>query len=134
MTSGTDAFLAELGLRRADHAIHPWGNGPGSKIQRACLNHTVMSRMLEGAEQFAPSLNLSREVVFALLRDLVIEEAERSPFGLVGRDPESEPANAGSMSLNELLTEAAKLTDARHGPPRAPEWAVALDAENQSKR
>ena len=31
-------------------------------------------------------------MVFCLLRDLVIEESERSPFGLVDKDPEGEPA------------------------------------------
>jgi hypothetical protein len=33
-----------------------------------------------------PFLNVSRDVVFAMLRALVIEEAKRSPFGLVERD------------------------------------------------
>ena len=86
--------------------------------------------MLESAEALAPFWKLSREVAFSLLRDLVIEESERSPFGLVAREPEREPGILGSMSLGEILSEAAKLTDARHGPPRAPEWAVALDAED----
>jgi len=45
----------------------------------------VMSRMLESAETPAPVLKLDTEVVFSLLQDLVIEEAERSPFGLVVR-------------------------------------------------
>ena len=83
--------------------------------------------MLESAEALAPFWKVSREVAFSLLRDLVLEESERSPFGLVEREPESEPVTSGSMSLNEILIEAAKLTDARHGPPRAPEWAVPLD-------
>ena len=73
-----------------------------------------------------------------MLRDLVIEEAERSPFGLVARDPEGEserePATSGSMSLKEILAEVAKLTDARHGPPRAPEWAVPLDRGDDPDR
>jgi hypothetical protein len=42
--------------------------------------------MLEAAEQLAPFLKLSRDVVLDLIRDLVIEEAERSPFGLVARE------------------------------------------------
>jgi hypothetical protein len=88
--------------------------------------------MLESAESLAPFLKLSRDVVFEMIYDLVIEEAEHSPFGLVAREQgtesEREPAIVGSMSLGELLTEAAKRTDARHGPPRAPEWAVPLDA------
>ncbi len=35
----SDAFLAELGLERADHAAHEWGDDPASKIRRACLTH-----------------------------------------------------------------------------------------------
>jgi hypothetical protein len=37
------------------------------------------------------------------------------------------------MGLGEILSEAAKLADARHGPPRAPEWALALDAEQENE-
>ena len=36
-------------------------------------------------------LNLSREVVFGWLRDLVSEESERAPFGLVALDQEGAP-------------------------------------------
>ena len=93
--------------------------------------------MLESAEALAPFWKVSREVAFTLLRDLVIEEAQRSPFGLVaieeGAESEREPASLGSMSLGEILSEAAKLADARHGPPRAPEWAVPLDAEDRKE-
>jgi hypothetical protein len=28
MPTATDAFLAELGLRRADHAVHKWSDDP----------------------------------------------------------------------------------------------------------
>jgi hypothetical protein len=73
-------------------------------------------------------------VVFGLIRDRVFEEAERSPFGLVAREPEGdsarEPARFSETSFAELLAEANRLADARHGWPRAPEWAVPLDAEN----
>jgi hypothetical protein len=76
-------------------------------------------------------------LVFDLLRDLVIEESERSPSGLVaigeGNESAREPATLGSMGLGEILSEAAKLADARHGPPRAPEWALALDAEQENE-
>lgn len=93
--------------------------------------------MLQSAETLAPFLKLDTAVVFGLLQDLVIEEAERSPFGLVASEPESEsepePANLGSMSLQEILAEWARLADARHGPPRVPEWAVALDAEQENE-
>jgi hypothetical protein len=76
-------------------------------------------------------LGFSREVVFGLLRDLLIGESERSPFGLVAREPEAQPATGGSMSLSKILAEAARMADARHGPPRAPEsgpcrWMVGV--------
>jgi hypothetical protein len=90
MTRPIDTFLADLGLKRADHPVREWGDDPGSKIRRACLNHTVMNRMQEEAEKLAPFLNLSRDVVFGLLRDLASGEAERSPFDLVAREDEVE--------------------------------------------
>ena len=55
----SDAFLAELGLRRADHPVHECGDDPASRIQRAGLNHEVLSRMLEAAERLAPFLQAS---------------------------------------------------------------------------
>ena len=36
MPHASDAFLAELGLKRADYPTHEWGDDPGSKIRRAC--------------------------------------------------------------------------------------------------
>ena len=86
--------------------------------------------MLEQAKKLAPFLKLSSEVVFGLLRDLVIEEAERAPFGLVAR----EQASPGSMGLQEFLAEAARVADARHVRPRAPEWAVPLDRTGKPDR
>ena len=125
MPGGIDAFLAELGLECAEHITREWGDDPGSQIQRAGLTHEVLHRMLESAERLAPFLKLSRDVVFGLLCDLVIEEAERSPFGLVPREqvPDSarEPATLGSVSLQELLALAARMADACHGRPGAPE-------------
>ena len=95
--------------------------------------HQVGRACTAEAEVLAPFLKLNREVVFAMLRDLVIEESECSPFGLVAREPEGEsvrePARFSEMSFAELLAEANRLADARHGQPRAPEWAVALDGE-----
>ena len=91
-------------------------------------------------KKLAPFLNLSREVVFAMLRDLVIEEAKRAPFGLVaieeGAEAElaREAARYRAMSLQEILAECARGADGRHGPPQVPGWAVALDAEDRSKR
>jgi hypothetical protein len=85
--------------------------------------------MLEEAEKLAAFLKLDREVVFGWLRDLVIDESERSPFGLVAR----EQASPGTMSLQEFLAEAARVADARHGRPRAPKWAVPLDAGGRRK-
>ena len=32
MPQVSDAFLAELGLQRADHATYPWSDDPGGKI------------------------------------------------------------------------------------------------------
>ena len=83
MPKVSDAFLAELGLQRADHAVHPWSDDPARKIQRAGLTHAVMSRMLESAEALAPFVKCDKAVVLGWLRDLVLEESERSPFGLV---------------------------------------------------
>ena len=132
----SDAFLAELGLEGSGPRPCEWGDDPGSEIQRAGLTHPVLCRMLESVETLAPFLKLNRDVVFAMLRDLVSGESERSPFGLVARDPESdserEPVASGSIGLGETLSEAAKLIDARHGQPRAPEWAVPLDAEQKN--
>ena len=89
-------------------------------------------------KKLAPFLNLSREVVFAMLRDLVIEEAERSPFGLVARDPEGESAREAARfratSLQEILAEFTRGADGRHGLPRAPEWAMALDRGDNPDR
>jgi hypothetical protein len=89
MPRASDTFLAELGLEHAEPTGYEWGDDPASQTQRAGLNHAVMGRMLEAAEQLAPFLKLSRDVVFGLLRDLVFEEANRAPFGLVamGRGP-----------------------------------------------
>ena len=102
-----DTFLAELGLERADDQIHEWGDDPGSQIQRAGLTHEVLHRVLESAERLAPFLKLSRDVVFDLLCDLVIEEAERAPFGLVAREQVAEsagePETLSSVGLQELL-------------------------------
>jgi hypothetical protein len=92
MPHASDAFLAELGLQRADHPVHEWAVDPGGKTWRTHLNHPVLLRMLESAEALAPFLKLSRDVAFGLPRDLVIEEAERSPFGLVAREQGIEPA------------------------------------------
>ena len=111
----TDRFLAELGLESSGPRAQQWGDDPDSKILRANLTHPVLQRMLESAEAPAPFLKLSREVVFAMLRDLVVEE------------PEREPAELGSIRLQDVLAETARLANARHGPPRAPEWAVPLD-------
>ena len=137
MPQGIDAFLAELGLERAEPTGYEWGDDPGSQIQRAGLTHEVLHRVLESAETLAPFLKLSRDVVFGLLTDLVIEEAERAPFGLAPReqvaDSAGEPATLGSTSLQELLAQAARMADARHGRPRAPERAVPLDAGDRSK-
>jgi len=133
----SDDFLAELGLQRSGLRADHWGDDPGSEIWRAGLTHPVLHRMLEEAEKLAAFLKLDREVVFGWLRDLVLEESERSPFGLVARDPEGESAREaarfGSMSLQEILAKWARLADARHGPPRVPEWAVALDAEQKNE-
>ncbi len=112
MPSSIDALLAELGLQRGDHAVRERGDEPGSEIWRAGLTHPVLCRILESAEALAPFLKLSRDVVFAMLRDLVIEEAERSPFGLVaiedGAESKREPATLGSMGLQEILAEVAR--------------------------
>ena len=94
-----------------------WSDDPGSKIWRAGLTHPVLQSMLESVETLAPFLKLSRDVVFAMLRDLVIEEAERSRFGLVAIEEGAKAMTPG---------------DARHGPPRAPVWAVALDTADRS--
>jgi len=106
MPRGIDAFLAELGLERAEPTGYEWGDDPGSQIQRAGLTHEVLHRMLESAEALAPFLKLSRDVVFGLLCDLVIEEAERSPFGLIPREPVTESARGaatlGSVGITDL--------------------------------
>ncbi len=47
-------------------------------------------RMLESAETLAAFWKVSRDVVFGMLRDLVIEKAERGPFGLVAREQGAE--------------------------------------------
>ena len=63
--------------------------------------------MLDSAENLAPFLKLSREVVFDLLYDLLIGEAERAPFGLVaieeGGEPAPEQPSPGSMRFGEIL-------------------------------
>jgi hypothetical protein len=137
MSRSIDTFIAELGLKRAAHPTHHGRRGPVAQFERADLNHAVLHRMLEEAEALAPFLKLDRAVVWGLIRDLVLEEAERSPFGLVAREQGAEsarePATLGSTSLQDVLAEHAKLADTRHGRPKAPEWAVALDAEDQSK-
>jgi hypothetical protein len=97
MLHASDTFLAELGLERSGPRPDQWGDDPGRHIWRAGLTHPVLQRMLATAEQLAPVLRLTPEVVFGLLRDLVIEESERSPYGLVAREPEAEPAMAGSL-------------------------------------
>jgi hypothetical protein len=93
--------------------------------------------MLAEAEKLAPFVKFDKAVVFGWLRDLVLEESERSPFGLVKRDPEGElareAARFGSMSLQEILAECTRGADGRHGPPRVPKWAVALDAEQENQ-
>jgi hypothetical protein len=138
MLRGPDAFLTELGLERSGPRADQWADDPRSKMRLAGLNHDVLLRMLESAENLAPFLKLSREVVFDLPYDLVIEEAERAPFGLVavgeGSASAREQATPGSMILSELLAEAARMADARRGSPRVPEWAVPLDGKGQSKR
>jgi hypothetical protein len=53
-----------------------------------------MMRVLDSAEALAPSSKLDRAAVSCLLLDSVIEEAERSPLGLVTREPESEPSES----------------------------------------
>ena len=135
MLRGTDAFLAELGLEHAEPTGYEWGDDPGSQTRRAGPTHEVLHRMLESAEALAPFLKLTRGVVFDLLCDLVIEEAERSPFGLVPREQVAEavgePATLDSMGLQELLAQAARMADTRLGRPRAPEWAVPLDRCNE---
>ena len=94
--------------------------------------------MLESAEALAPFLKLSKDVVFGLLTDLVIEEAGRAPFGLVPRgqvaESAREPATLDSVGLQELLAGAARMDDARHGSPRAPEWAVPFDCSDEPHR
>ena len=45
-----------------------------------------------------------------------------------------EPASPGSMGLQEFLAEAARVADARHVRPRAPEWAVPLDRTGKPDR
>jgi hypothetical protein len=44
MPRDTDAFLAELGLERADPTGFDLGDDPLSQIERAGLNHAVMGR------------------------------------------------------------------------------------------
>jgi hypothetical protein len=118
MLRGTEAFLAELGLQRADHPVHEWGDDPGSRTWRAHLTHPVLCRMLEEAESLAPLWKVSREVAFSLLCDLVIEESERSPFGSVAIEEGAEAMAPGKP---------------RQDLPRAPEWAVALDSEQKNE-
>ena len=135
---GTDFFLADLGLERSGPRPCQWGNDPDSKIRRANLTHAVMSRMLEEAESLAPFLKLSRDVVFGFLCDLVIEEAERSPYGLVaieeGGESAREQASPGSLRFQELLAIAERMAGSRREPPRAPEWAVSLDRGDSPDR
>ena len=90
MIRNSHTFIAELGLQRANHAVHEWDDDPGSEILRAGLIHPVLQRMLAEAEALAPFLKLSTDVVFSLLRDLVIEESEGElttpgPGGTPGR-------------------------------------------------
>jgi hypothetical protein len=137
MPRGTDTLLAELGLKHADPTGHEWSNDPASQIDRTGLNHQVLSRMLEAAEALAPFLKLDKGVVFGLIRDLVIEEAGRAPFGLIARDrgpePPREPTRLGAMRFEGFLAEAVGLIDARRVRPWAPEWAAPLDDEDRSK-
>ena len=100
MPQVSDAFLTDLGLKRADHAVHEWGDEPGSEILRAGLTHPVLQRMLAEAERLAPYLKLSRDVVFGLLPDLVIGELEREltapgPGGAPGRRSVSAESTGG---------------------------------------
>jgi hypothetical protein len=109
----SDAFLADLGLERSGPRPDQWGDDPESKIWRAGLTHPVLMRMLESAEKLAPYLKLIRDVVLGFLCDRVIEEAERSPFGLAateeGGEAAREVARFSSMSLQEILADAARL-------------------------
>ena len=66
--------------------------------------HQVGRACTAEAEVLAPFLKLNRDVVFAMLRDLVIEEAERSPFGLVAIEEGAEPtgrARSGILQITE---------------------------------
>ena len=80
MPRAIDTFLAELDLKQADHTSHK--RGPAILMVRADLKHAVLHRMLEEAEALAPFLKRDKEVVFRLIRDLVFEETQRSPFAL----------------------------------------------------
>ena len=72
MLRGIDAFLAELGLERADYTIHQWAADPASQICRAGLTHAVLYRILELAEKLAPFLKLTRDAAAAMpIRDAV---------------------------------------------------------------
>ncbi len=135
MSSATDTFLAELGLHRSGPRPDQWGDDPGSQIRRAGLTHPVLHRMLEQAEKLAPFLKLSRGAVFGLLRDLVIEEAERSPFGLVAIEEQGpEQASPSSTSFQELLAIAEQMASTRQERPKAPVWAVPLDRTGRPDR
>jgi hypothetical protein len=64
MPRGIDTFLAELGLEHAEPTGYQRGDDPASQIQRAGLNHAVLSRMLGAVEALAPFLKLDKAVVF----------------------------------------------------------------------
>jgi hypothetical protein len=73
----SNALLAKPGLQRADRSVHEWGDETGSRIWRGGFAHPVLQRMLESTEALASFLKLGTDVVFAMLRDLVIGETGR---------------------------------------------------------
>jgi len=99
MPTATDTLLSELSLQRSGPRTDPWGGEPGSEIWRASLTHPVLHRMLAKAEEWAPMLGLTREVVFGLLRDLMIEESERSPLWPGGQGARGRARDSGLRGL-----------------------------------
>ena len=120
----SDAFLAELGLKRADHPVHEWGDDPGSRDLAGGPDPPGAPPHAGGGREAGTLLEGQQRSGLQLAARPGDRGVGAQPVWPGGqREPESEPVTSGSMSLNEILTEAAKLTDARHGPPRAPEWA-----------
>jgi hypothetical protein len=103
-------LLAELGLQRADHPLHEWTDDPGGKTWRAGLTHPVLQRKLAGAGRLAFYSKPDRDLVLAALRDLLIADAERSPYGLVASEQ-------GAESERELTTPGPQGTPGRRSVP-----------------